>query len=155
MAVKAPNFTLHDQRGNPFELKQKIAAAPHLLVFYPGGAIRPVCTRQFCDYRDNFEGFRPFGLHIVGICDDPISSLARFADENRYPFTFLSDPKNQVAKSYNCSSFFMMGHVSRAIFIINKGRLILYQYVEPTIFTRRGSQELIGILTDLQSHGLI
>lgn len=151
----APNFTLPQHTGGLFELQGEVTKGPVILAFYPGGALAPVCTAQFCDYRDNSARFSPFGVRIIGISSDPSAKQSEFAQKQQYPFTFLSDPGNRIAQLYECKSFFMFGAISRAIFIVNQKGMILYRYIEPTTLTRKGSSELVGILTDLREYGLI
>lgn len=151
---KALPFSLYDQHGQPFNLVAESKKSHLLLAFYPGGKVKPVCTSQFCDYRDNFDKFDKYNIRIVGISSDSREALKDFADSQNYPFTFLSDPGSVVADSYGCRSFYNLGFVSRAIVIIHQSGMVLYRYVEPTAFTRRGSDELVAILDDFNRLGL-
>jgi thioredoxin-dependent peroxiredoxin len=151
---KAPDFTLKDHQGGTVTLSKVIPVAPTLLVFYPGD-FTPVCTKQLCNYRDNFEDFNRFGIQIFGISPNDVQKHAEFAKAYEFPFLLLSDPGQQVAKSFGCTSLLMFGKVSRAVFMINTKGVILYRYVEPTSLTRRKADELVGILTDLKENKLI
>ncbi len=152
---KCDDFTLKDHLGNNFTLSEALSTHIVLLAFYPGGPIHPICTGQFCEYRDTREEFDKLNVKIYGVSNDPIDKQAKFAQGNGYPFLFLQDSYNKVAKQFMCTSKFMLNRVSRAIVIINQDMILLYRYVEPTVFTRRGSFELINILKDLKNEGLI
>lgn len=150
----APDFALPDQNGQPVQLSKVCAQGPVLLAFYPRD-FTAVCTKQLCNYRDNMAAFREFGLQIFGISSNPSNSHASFGSKYDFPFPLLSDADKSVAKEFGCTSLFMLGRVSRAVFIINKRRTILYRYVEPTILTRRTAQELVLLLADLRKNKFI
>jgi peroxiredoxin Q/BCP len=151
---KAPDFTLKDHKGGEVTFSKVSGDATTLLVFYPGD-FTPVCTKQLCTYRDRDDDFKSYGVQILGISSNSPESHAKFAEAYNFPFLLLSDPKGQTAKEYDCTSFMMLGRVSRAVFIVNKKGVILYRYVEPTILTRRKPEELVAILDDLKVNGLL
>lgn len=150
----APEFKLLDETGEPRELSELIADKPLLLAFYPGD-FTPVCTKQLCNYRDSLSDFDGLGIRVVGVSKNDIVSHKRFKERYQIPFALLYDPKNLVARAYGCQSRLIFGMVSRAVFIINQGGVILYQYVEPTPLTRRNSDELVTIVKALQDKGLL
>ncbi len=150
----APEFKLLDETGEPRELKDFISDKPLLLAFYPGD-FTPVCTKQLCNYRDSLSDFEGWGIRVVGVSKNDIVSHKRFKEQYQIPFTLLYDPKNLIARAYGCQSRLIFGMVSRAVFIINQGGVILYQYIEPTPLTRRNSDELVNIVKTLQEKGLL
>lgn len=150
----APDFLLSDQNGSSVRLSEACAKGSVLLAFYPRD-FTMVCTKQLCNYRDNMSAFREFGLQIFGISSNPSNSHAKFGATYEFPFQLLSDGDKTVTKQFGCSSLFMGGGMSRAVFIINPKRIILYRYVEPTILTRRSAAELIAVLADLRKHNLL
>lgn len=151
---RAPDFTLPDHKRSNVNLYQSLKVAPTMLVFYPSD-FTPVCTAQLCNYRDSIEKFKGFGVQIFGISENSIEEHARFAQKYQFPFLLLTDKGQSVAKQFGCTSLFMFGKVSRAVFIINTSGIILYRYVEPLSITRRKAEELVGILTDLKANKLI
>lgn len=151
---QAPDFTLNDQNGTPVTLSKCTADSPVLLVFYPGD-FTPVCTAQLCNYRDNVASFSKFGLRILGISKNTPEEHRAFSGKYGFPFSLLSDPGNQVAKAYGCTSLWILGTVSRAIFVVGTQGQILYRHVEPTPITRRKADDLLDVLTDLKEKKLI
>lgn len=151
---KAEDFELPDQDGVMVKLSDQLKEAPVLLAFYPGD-FTPVCTKQLCNYRDSITAFQEFGVRIIGISRNSVLEHAEFAKRYDFPFKLLSDPKQKVARDYGCTSVFMLGTVSRAVVIVNTRGLMLYRYVEPTILTKRSSDELLGILADLRTANLL
>jgi peroxiredoxin Q/BCP len=52
----APDFTLKDGDGNDWKLSEQRGKTV-VLLFYPGDNT-PVCTKQLCSVRDNWEDYR-------------------------------------------------------------------------------------------------
>jgi peroxiredoxin Q/BCP len=150
----APDFTLPDHLGNAVNLSDICAKGPVLLVFYPKDFTR-VCTKQLCNYSDNMANFQELGVQILGVSQNPAASHSLFAKRYNFPFKLLTDVNHKVTRDFDCSSLFMFGAMSRAVFIISPQRIILYRYVEPTVLTHRSAQELLLILQDLRNHKLI
>ncbi|HEX4924841.1 MAG TPA: peroxiredoxin [Bdellovibrionales bacterium] len=151
---RAPDFTLPDHKGGTVNLYEALKNGPAMLVFYPGD-FTPVCTAQLCNYRDNIERFAGHGVQVFGISEDAPEQHARFAKEFEFPFPLLTDKGQAVAKAYGCTSLFMFGKVSRAVFIINSRGAIVYRYVEPLAITRRKADDLIAVISDLKKDGSI
>lgn len=151
---KAPDFCLKNQNGNSVSLRDLLSKGTTLLAFYPGD-FRLVCTEQLCNYRDNLDKFKEYGVHIAGISDNPPDAHAEFAKQFGFEFELLSDPGKAVAKTYGCTSLLMFGGISRAIFVVNKTGHAVYRYVEPTVLTRRKAGELLEALRALKERGII
>jgi len=150
----APNFTLQDHTGSFITFLDSIKVSPALLVFYPSD-FTSVCTKQLSDYRDNMEQFQNLGVQLFGISKNDRTSHEKFAEEHRFPFPLLTDSDNKVAKLYGCSSLFMLGNISRAVFLVNTKGIILYRYIEPTVITRRSSSDLVKVIHQLRNNKLI
>lgn len=151
---RAPDFTLHDQDDKVISASQLWAKGPLMLVFYPGD-FSPICTKQLCSYNDQLGDFSSFGLTILGISDNTVQAHKTFKDKYKFTFALLSDPNKRVAKLFDTSSLMMFGAVSRAVFVISRGGVVLYRYVEPTILTHRKPKELIQIVKDLAAANLL
>ena len=154
VGTKAPDFTLVDQQGNPWSLSARTKTNPVLLVFYPGD-FTPVCTKQLCNYRDNFEAFKKYGVQIVGISKNTPEEHQEFAKKYDFQFPLVSDPENKVAKLFGCTSLMMFGGISRAVFVVDTKGYVAYRYIEPTSLTRRKADELTKILQDLRAKSQI
>jgi peroxiredoxin Q/BCP len=155
-AVGMPGFefTLLDERGKPRTLSEFTATGPVLLAFYPGD-FTPVCTKQLCNYRDNFADFEKLGVQIVGISANSVEEHFKFATTYDFKFPLLSDPKKETAKAYGCTSLILLGGVSRAIVIVGKTGKIVHRYVESTPLTHRKSEELVAVLSELRLKGAL
>jgi peroxiredoxin Q/BCP len=93
----APDFTL-DGTDGPFTLSTH-RGRPVVLLFYPGDNT-PVCTRQFCSYRDRAEDVSALGATIVGISSQSLDSHAGFIAKHGLNVPLLADEDCAVAKLY-------------------------------------------------------
>ena len=95
---KAPAFKLPSTEGKDVslsDLKGKVV----ILYFYPKD-MTSGCTREACDFRDNWGALRKKGVEVYGVSKDSLESHARFRGKYALPFPLLSDPENEVAKAY-------------------------------------------------------
>lgn len=151
---RAPDFSLHDHNDQAVTASQLWSQGPVMLVFYPGD-FSPICTKQLCAYNDQFQEFKTFGLSIFGISDNSVAAHKKFVETFKFSFPLLSDPNKRVAKLFDTTSFMMFGAVSRAVFVVSRGGIVLYRYVEPTILTHRKAGELLAIVRDLDAANLL
>lgn len=93
----APDFTLQGPDGQ-FTLSEH-RGRPVVLLFYPGDHT-PVCTRQFCSYRDRSEEIEAFGAVLVGISSGDIASKERFASKHGLEIPLLADADGAVTREY-------------------------------------------------------
>src|SRR5262249_7030977 len=114
---KAPNFSLLDSQGRSFEFFDALRQGPAVIAFYPGDFTR-VCTKQLCNYRDNWDEFSNLGVQVVGVSKNPVEQHVKFNQQYQFPFPLLSDPDHKVAKAYGCASILLLGGISRATVIV-------------------------------------
>jgi len=94
----APAFTLPDQNGKSVSLSD-FAGQKVILYFYPE-AMTEGCTKQACDFRDNFNSLKSAGYTVIGVSRDDPAKLAEFAQTDGLNFTLLSDPDRTVHELY-------------------------------------------------------
>lgn len=95
---KAPDFTLPDQNGNKVSLKN-FKGKKVVLYFYPKDNTSG-CTKEACNFRDDFPKFKKTDAVIIGVSPDSVSSHKKFADKYNLPFTLLSDEEKNVLEKY-------------------------------------------------------
>ena len=93
----APDFELDGTDGR-FKLSEHRGERV-VLLFYPGDDT-PVCTRQFCSYRDREEDFSALDATLVGISAGSIESHRSFTARNSLTVPLLADEDGAVAKAY-------------------------------------------------------
>lgn len=94
---RAPDFELQGTDGG-FRLSDHRGERV-VLLFYPGDNT-PVCTRQFCSYRDDSEDVSSLGATIVGISAQDVESHAAFSARHGLNVPLLADTDHAVAKAY-------------------------------------------------------
>jgi peroxiredoxin Q/BCP len=120
---QAPDFTLEGTAG-PFTLSEH-RGKKVVLLFYPGDDT-PVCTRQFCSYRDNAEAFGALGATTVGISGKGVDSKQEFADKHDLTVPLLADPDHAVSKSYDCWS--KLRGTRRSVVIVDEQGVIRHRH---------------------------
>ena len=95
----APDFTLPDQEGTAVKLSQ-FKGQRVVIYFYPKDDT-PGCTKEACNFRDQWGAFEKQAITVLGISKDGASSHAKFIAKYDLPFTLLSDAEPcAVAAAY-------------------------------------------------------
>jgi peroxiredoxin Q/BCP len=118
----APEIDLPDGEGNRWQLSA-FRGKPIVLLFYPGDET-PVCTKQLCSVRDNWERYKAAGAEVVGINADSVEKHRKFAANHKLPLRLLADEKGGVLRSYDMNSF--LG-ARRGVIVIDKEGVIRYR----------------------------
>ena len=96
---KAPAIKLKNQDGKTVSLNdfndQNI-----VLYFYPKDNTSG-CTKEACNFRDEFPKFGKLDAVILGVSPDSVESHKKFAEKYNLPFDLLSDEKKEVVKKYD------------------------------------------------------
>lgn len=123
----APDFTLLSDQEEKVSLKN-LRGNKVLLYFYPKDNT-PGCTREACDFRDNFSQLEKHGVVILGVSKDSAKAHTKFKEKYDLPFNLLVDDNADVCEAYgviNKKSMFgktFLG-ITRSTFLIDeKGKL--------------------------------
>ncbi|MBB6612569.1 peroxiredoxin [Pontibacter sp. Tf4] len=123
---KAPDFELVKPDGSLFRLKDLLQEKNVVLYFYPKDNT-PGCSRQACEFRDQYEVFKEYNAEVVGISSDSVASHEKFEQNYRLPFVLLSDIGSQVRKMFGVPKKF--GIVpGRVTYIIDKSGTVRYVF---------------------------
>jgi len=96
--MKAPDFELMDQNGNPVRLSD-FAGKKVVLYFYPRDNT-PGCTRQACAFAQSYDAFRSENIAVIGVSKDSVASHQKFAQKYDLPFVLLADPDLQAIQAF-------------------------------------------------------
>jgi thioredoxin-dependent peroxiredoxin len=118
----APGFTLEGTTG-PFTLSEHRGEIV-VLLFYPGDET-PVCTKQFCSYRDT--GLEGLGATVVGISAQDLESHQRFTTHHGLTVPLLADADKKVARAYGVS--IPVVGTRRAVFAIDEQGVVRFKHV--------------------------
>ncbi len=86
---RAPAFELSGTGGGRYSLAD-YSEKGVILAFYPGD-FTPVCTKQFCSYRDDGDRIEALGLPMLGISPQDVESHERFIEQNGLKVPLLYD----------------------------------------------------------------
>jgi thioredoxin-dependent peroxiredoxin len=143
---KAPDFELKDQDGKSHKLSD-YKGKKIVLYFYPRDDT-PGCTKEACDFRDNYGALKKKAL-VIGVSADDEKSHKKFVEKYSLPFILLSDPDKKVLNLYGVwgkKSFIgktYMG-IIRTTFIIDKSFKI--KKIFPKVSVEGHVQEIIKAL---------
>ncbi|MDX6582112.1 MAG: thioredoxin-dependent peroxiredoxin [Solirubrobacterales bacterium] len=122
---EAPDFELAGTGGRNYTLGE-YRGRWAVLAFYPGD-FTPVCTRQFCSYRDAADHLDDLDAEVLGISPQSVSSHERFKGEHALTVPLLSDPDHETARAYGVVA--PGGLVRRSIFIVDPDGIVRYRHV--------------------------
>jgi thioredoxin-dependent peroxiredoxin len=121
----APEFELAGTGGRTYRLSQYLGKWV-VLAFYPGD-FTPVCTRQFCSYRDGDDRLDELGVEVLGISPQSVDSHDRFAAKHDLTVPLLADQDREVIRGYGVGA--PGGLVRRSIFIVDPGGVVRYRHI--------------------------
>ena len=136
----APNFSLKDGHGDEWNLSEQRGKTV-VLLFYPGDDT-PVCTKQLCSVRDNWEQYQATGAEVVGISTDSVKSHKDFGDKYNLTLRLLADETGEVNKLYDAKSW-LPGRSARAVVVIDKTGRVAYHKVQPLSIFRPKDDEIL------------
>ena len=128
IGAPAPDFTLPDQSGNPVSLSD-LRGRRIVIYFYPKDDT-PGCTKEACNFRDQWDAFARNNIAVLGISKDSATSHSKFIDKYTLPLTLLTDaepcPVATAYESYGLKKFMgreYMGMMRHTFVIDPEGRL--------------------------------
>ena len=137
----APDFELEGTGGH-FKLSEHRGERV-VLLFYPGDNT-PVCTRQFCSYRDNAEAFSALDATVVGISNQDLDTHAAFVAKHGLNVPLLADTDGAVAKSYG--AWRPVVGTKRAVFGVDEQGVIRHRHMHTLGLDYQDADELAAAL---------
>lgn len=147
---KAPSFSLKNQDGKSISLNE-FKGKNVIVYFYPKDDT-PGCTKEACNFRDEFPKFGKLNAVILGISPDSPESHTKFKNKYNLPFDLLSDEKKEIVKKYdvwkekNMYGKKYMG-VERTTFIVDGTGNIAKIF--PKVKVENHNQEIIEALKEI------
>ncbi|MBI3891432.1 MAG: thioredoxin-dependent thiol peroxidase [Candidatus Wallbacteria bacterium] len=124
---KAPGFQAKTDEGEDFELSD-FRGRTVVLYFYPKDDT-PGCTKEACDFRDNYVQLLKKSAVLLGVSGDGRDSHAKFKKKHDLPFPLVADEDHSIAKSYGVwqekkmYGKTMMGIVRTTFILDHKGNI--------------------------------
>jgi len=133
----APDFELKDDTGTLRSLKE-FRGKKVVVYFYPKDDT-PGCTKEACNFRDNYDLYEENHIVVIGINYDSPESHRKFKEKYNLPFILLTDADKQVAKAYGAYGGVMKFFVPRRMtFLIDEqGKIVhIFEKVDVTNHAR-------------------
>ncbi len=122
---RIPDFSLKDQHGEPFHMKDLIGKKPVVIFFYPKD-FTPGCTKEVCSFRDSYEEFTELGAEVIGISSDAESTHRKFAASFKLPYVLLADTRKKVKKLFKVENSLFNLLPGRETYVADKeGKVIM------------------------------
>lgn len=123
---KLPSFKGETASG-PLTHKD-LKGAVTILYFYPKDDTSG-CTKEACDFRDNYAKLKKPGIKVYGVSKDSLASHEKFSSKYDLPFPLISDSDGNMCESFGVwveKSMYgrkYMG-IERATFLIDSDGII-------------------------------
>jgi thioredoxin-dependent peroxiredoxin len=137
----APDFELEGTDGR-FHLSE-YRGRRVVLLFYPGDET-PVCTKQFCSYRDRAEDMSALDAVVVGISGQDVESHRDFVTHHGLTVPLLADPDKAVARMFGVTRP-LLG-TQRATFVLDADGVVAWCKIHALGLDYVGVDELAAVL---------
>ena len=94
-----PAVSAQDESGTTVNLTDFKGKSGLVLFFFPK-AFTPGCTKETCGFRDESAKYKEKGYTIYGVSRDTPKMLGDFKAKYTAPYSFLSDPNSELAKTF-------------------------------------------------------
>ncbi len=144
---KAPNFTAKDQDGNAISLSD-FKGKKVILYFYPQDNT-PTCTKEACNFRDNYQSLLGKGFQVIGVSFDTEKSHQKFIKKFSLPFPLVADPDKKIIEAYGVwgeKTLFgrnYMGTLRTTFIIDEKGKI---EHIINKVDSGNASQQVLDLL---------
>lgn len=128
---QAPDFSAKNQDEKAVKLsdfKGKFV----LLFFYPKDET-PGCTKEACEFRDNYTELKKLNTVVLGISRQGADSHKKFIAKHSLPYDLLIDSDGEIAKTYGVGTIPIIGfHKRMSVLIGPDGKVVhFYEDVDP------------------------
>lgn len=96
--IPAPDFSLFDDTHTRRALSD-FHGRNVVLYFYPKDDT-PGCTREACNFRDDYSAYERAGVVLLGVSPDDVASHVKFKKKFQLPFPLLADEGHTVCDEY-------------------------------------------------------
>lgn len=140
---KAPAFSAVNQDGKKIQLSD-FKGQFVLIYFYPKDDT-PGCTKQACNFRDQYSTLKKLNTTILGVSTQDEKSHLAFRAKHKLPFDLLVDQNGILANAYGVGKMPVIGLVKRQSILIGPDQTIVkfYSDVDP-------SQHVSEVMKDIK-----
>lgn len=120
--IDAPQFEGATDGEGTFKLMDYRGKKNVVLYFYPRD-FTPGCTREACNFRDNYADVEQYDAVIVGVSTDSADSHSRFRERHELPFPLVADPEKRIVRQYDADGLLGL-MTARVTYVIDKQGVI-------------------------------
>jgi peroxiredoxin Q/BCP len=124
---QCPDFSALNQYGERINSHDYIGKRKTVIFFYPKD-FTPGCTKEVCEFRDDYNEFSELNCEIVGISSDSRKSHLDFSKRYKLNYHLLSDSKNTIRKLFQVPRNLFGLIPGRVTYIIEKNGTIIGIY---------------------------
>lgn len=147
--IPAPEFEIFDD-ANTLRKLSDYRGRSIVLYFYPKDDT-PGCTKEACNFRDDYSAFEKAGVVVLGISPDSVASHVKFKTKYQLQFPLLADDGHKVCDLYQVwgpKKFMGKSYegVLRTTFLIDAQGVIkkVYENVRPAEHSAELLKDLAG-----------
>ncbi len=147
--IPAPEFEMLDDTNTLRKLSD-YRGRNVVLYFYPKDDT-PGCTKEACNFRDDYSAYDQAGVVILGVSPDSVQSHVKFKQKFQLQFPLLADEGHKVCDLYEVwgpKKFMGKSYegVLRTTFLIGADGTIkhVYENVRPAEHSAELLKELLG-----------
>ena len=147
--IPAPEFEMLDDTNTLRKLSD-YRGRNVVLYFYPKDDT-PGCTKEACNFRDDYSAYDQAGVVILGVSPDSVQSHVKFKQKFQLQFPLLADEGHKVCDLYEVwgpKKFLGKSYegVLRTTFLIGADGNIkhVYENVRPAEHSAELLKELLG-----------
>jgi thioredoxin-dependent peroxiredoxin len=147
VGAQVPLFSLQDQDGKTFNMKDSVGNNVFVIFFYPKDESM-VCTKEACTFRDSMNLFRQYGVQVIGINQGTVESHKKFQQDDNLNFELLSDPDEKVIKLFGVKGSLF---TQRVTFVVDTSGQIVFK-TESTMDGKKHIRETLAFIRQLKKH---
>lgn len=160
-----PDVSLQSVDGDSVQLSELLKEKPAVLIFYRGGWC-PYCNKHMAQIQEAHDELVNLGYRVIAISPDQPKFLKESLQDQDLGYTLLSDSDMEASKAFGIAFKVDDETIERyknngldlaersgydhyllpapAVFLVNPGGLVTFQYVNPDYKTRIKSEVLLA-----------
>ena len=138
----APDFTANSTSGEKFTLSALRGQRNVLLAFFPL-AFTSTCTEEMCEFTRAQFDFGNLDVEIVPVSVDAVPSLKAYRAQEKIAPEMVSDFRREISREYGVLDEQKLT-ARRSYFLIDKGGIVRWSYVEEHNGLRRPNEEILA-----------
>lgn len=147
VGAQVPLFSLKDQDGKTFNMKDSVGNNVFVIFFYPKDESL-VCTKEACTFRDSMNLFKQYGVQVIGINQGSVESHKKFQQDDNLNFELLSDPDETVIKKFGVKGGMF---TQRVTFVVDTSGEIVFK-TESSTDGKKHVRETLAFIRQMKKH---